>query len=120
VNVLSRLEILNPVCCPPPRLSLPRSRAQEYARLFKALADPTRVQMIRLLAEQDEPLCVCHVEAAFRLSQPTISHHLKVLRDAGLVTTDRRGVWIYYRVNRQRLTDLAGFLDDLSPSGGVS
>ncbi len=120
MKVFRRLEILNPACCAPPRLPLPRERAEEYAQLFRALGDATRVQIIRLLAEHDAPLCACEVEAAFNLSQPTISYHLKVLRDADLVTTDRHGPWIYYRVNRQRLADLVGFVDGLPPSGGVS
>jgi ArsR family transcriptional regulator len=88
--------------------------AGDEARLFRALGDETRVQIIRLLAQQGEPLCVCHVEAAFTLSQPTISHHLKVLRDAGLVSTERRGVWIYYRLNRERLETLRSFITAVS------
>ncbi len=120
VKMLSRLEILNAACCAPPSLRLARERADDYARLFKALGDPTRVQIVRLLAEHGEPLCVCHVEAAFDLSQPTISHHLKVLREANLVSTERRGVWIYYSVNPQRLASLASFVEGLPESGGSS
>jgi len=106
---LTRLEILDRTCCEPPILPLAPEQAADYARLFGALADETRVQIVRLLAEQTEPLCVCHVEAAFALSQPTISHHLGRLRRAGLVTTERRGVWIYYRLDRDRLAALRGF-----------
>lgn len=120
MNMPSRLDILAAACCASPALPLARECAEDYARLFKALGDSTRVQIVRLLAEHDEPLCVCHVEAAFDLSQPTISHHLKVLREAGLVTTERRGVWIFYSVNRQRLADLAGFADGLLKFGGDS
>ncbi|MGH2460891.1 MAG: ArsR/SmtB family transcription factor [Chloroflexota bacterium] len=92
--------------------ALPRdpSVAGDEARLFRALGDETRVQIVRLLATQEEPLCVCHVEAAFSLSQPTISHHLKVLRDARLVTAERHGVWIYYRLNPERLGALRKFV----------
>jgi ArsR family transcriptional regulator len=64
---------------------------------FKALADPTRVAIVNRLACCDE-CCVCELNAAFDLAQPTISHHLKVLRDAGLVTATRRGTWAYYRL----------------------
>jgi len=65
---------------------------------FKALGDPSRFEIFRLIASQPEPLCACDVVARFDLSQPTISHHLKVLRDAGLITAARRGVWAYYAV----------------------
>jgi ArsR family transcriptional regulator len=111
---LTRREILDSRCCAPPALPVEAARAADEARLFRALGDATRVQIVGLLAEQAEPLCVCHVEAAFDLSQPTISHHLKVLRDAGLVTTERRGVWIYYGLRRERfraLRDVADAID---------
>jgi ArsR family transcriptional regulator len=67
------------------------------AARFKALADPTRVEIVRRLACCDE-CCVCDLNDSFDLSQPTISHHLKVLRDAGLVEATRRGTWAYYRL----------------------
>jgi ArsR family transcriptional regulator, arsenate/arsenite/antimonite-responsive transcriptional repressor len=103
---LTRREILDPRCCVPPALPVGTERAATEAQLFRALGDETRIQIVRLLAEQTDPLCACHIEAAFRLSQPTISHHLKVLRDAGLVTTERRGVWIYYALHRERFRAL--------------
>ena len=71
--------------------------ASAVAARFKALADPTRVEIVRRLACCDES-CVCDLNAGFDLSQPTLSHHLKVLRDAGLVTATRRGTWAYYRL----------------------
>ena len=80
--------------------------AQDCARLGKALADETRVQMVALLAAQGQPLCVCHIESAFALSQSAISYHLKVLRDAGLVQTQRHGTWIYYQLCTDRLRGL--------------
>ena len=107
---LTRREILDPRCCVPPALPVGAERAAEEAQTFRALGDETRVQIVRLLAEQTEPLCACHIEAAFRLSQPTISHHLKVLRDAGLVTSERRGVWIYYALHRERFRALRDFV----------
>lgn len=63
---------------------------------FKALGDSTRLRLLIMLAESDEPLCVCELNAAFDLEQPTVSHHLKVLRKAGLVSVERRGTWAYY------------------------
>jgi ArsR family transcriptional regulator, arsenate/arsenite/antimonite-responsive transcriptional repressor len=85
-------------------------RAADFAQVCRALGDETRVQIVRLLAEQPEPLCVCHLEAAFGLSQSGTSSHLKVLRDAGLVTTQRRGTWIYYLLNVTRLEQLRSIL----------
>ena len=71
--------------------------AEELAAAFKALADPTRVAIVNRLAAADE-VCVCDLTEAFELTQPTISHHLRVLREAGLVDAERRGTWSYYRV----------------------
>ena len=79
------------------RLPLLSGDATAVAARFKALADPTRVEIVRRLACCDE-CCVCDLNDAFDLSQPTISHHLKVLRDAGLVASTRRGTWAYYRL----------------------
>ena len=84
--------------------------AQDYARLGKALADETRVQIVALLAAQGQPLCVCHIESAFGLTQSGISYHLKVLREAGLVQTRRHGTWIYYHLNQERLRSLLPLL----------
>ena len=97
-------------CCEPLALPVSPQTAGEDAQLFRALGDETRVQIVRLLAQQSEPLCACYIEGAFTLSQPTISHHLKALREAGLVTTERRGVWIYYRLDRERLGVIQNFL----------
>jgi ArsR family transcriptional regulator, arsenate/arsenite/antimonite-responsive transcriptional repressor len=86
--------------------SLEPSRAEQLANLLKALADPTRLRMLNLLAQQTEPLCVCDITAQFDQHQPTISHHLRLLREAGLVDCEKRGVWAYYwvtEVGRQRL-----------------
>ncbi|HEV7213666.1 MAG TPA: metalloregulator ArsR/SmtB family transcription factor [Chloroflexota bacterium] len=91
---------------------LPTEEAAEYARLFRALGDETRVQIVRLLAEQPAPLCVCHIESEFGLTQSGISYHLRVLRDAKLVTTQRRGTWIYYQLNRDRLALLGSLLPE--------
>jgi ArsR family transcriptional regulator len=74
---------------------------------LKALADETRLGIVRMLAAHDQPLCVCHIVDAFDLSQPTISHHLKLLREAGLITSEKRGLWAYYSLDRSRLKALA-------------
>jgi ArsR family transcriptional regulator len=82
---------------------------------FKALADPSRLDIFRLIAAQDAPLCVCDVVDRFSLSQPTISHHLKVLREAGLIVVSRRGVWAYYAADPHGLALLRGALGDVLP-----
>jgi ArsR family transcriptional regulator len=85
------------LCCGPDVEPLGAAESGELAARFKALADPTRVAIVSRLAASDE-CCVCDLTAAFELTQPTISHHLKVLRDAGLVEASRRGTWAYYRL----------------------
>ena len=67
--------------------------------IFKALADGTRLDIFRLIAAQEAPICACDIVDRFDVSQPTIAHHLKVLRTAGLITVSRRGVWAYYAVD---------------------
>lgn len=83
-------------CCAPPSSLLPDARTAELATTFKALADPTRVQMLHILRTASEPVCVCDFTAAVDLGQPTVSHHLKKLQDAGLVESRRQGVWSYW------------------------
>ncbi|MFI9504136.1 ArsR/SmtB family transcription factor [Nocardia sp. NPDC052566] len=84
--------------------------AAALAATFKALGDPVRLRLLSLIAAAGgEEVCVCELTPAFDLSQPTISHHLKVLREAGLLTSQRRGTWVYYRVvpeALQRLSDV--------------
>jgi ArsR family transcriptional regulator len=104
---------------PKPRLQLlpecrPRSRKRPtdlrpYARLFKALGDETRLEIVALVAEARDALCACEIEAHFDLSQPTISHHLKILRKAGWLTSERRGTWIYYALDRDVLSHFDAF-----------
>jgi ArsR family transcriptional regulator len=78
-------------------------------RVLDALADPTRLRIVHLLARH-EALCVCEIEAAFNLGQPTISHHLRILRDAGLAHVERRGTWAYYSLARPAVKELVGDL----------
>jgi ArsR family transcriptional regulator len=79
----------------------------QLAAQFKALADPTRVGIVNALASAEE-VCVCNLTATFDLSQPTISHHLKILREAGLVEATRRGTWAYYRLVPEAVGALRG------------
>jgi ArsR family transcriptional regulator len=94
---MKTLPVIAPICCGPDTPPLAPGDAEALAVRFKALSDPTRVGIVNRLAAADE-VCVCDLTAAFDLSQPTISHHLRVLRDAGLVTSTKRGTWAYYRL----------------------
>ena len=94
---MKELPVLQPLCCGPGAPPLDPSAAGNLAELFKALADPTRVAIVNRLAAGEE-CCVCDLTNAFELSQPTVSHHLRILRDAGLVEAERRGTWAYYRL----------------------
>ncbi len=76
--------------------SLTQPQTVSLAERLKAVGDATRLRMLDLLAQQDEPICVCDVVAQFEQNQPTISHHLRLLREAGLVDTEKRGIWSYY------------------------
>ncbi|SRR5579862_320297 len=94
---MKTLSVLRPICCASDEPPMPSAAAAELAATFKALGDPTRVAIVNRLTTA-EAVCVCDLTAAFDLSQPTISHHLKILRDAGLVEAERRGTWAYYRL----------------------
>jgi ArsR family transcriptional regulator, arsenate/arsenite/antimonite-responsive transcriptional repressor len=87
-------------CCLPLAPLLAPEQAGQLAALGRALADPTRVQMLHLLKAAADPICVCDFVAAFDLGQPTVSHHLAKLKEAGLVTSFKRGVWSFYRLRR--------------------
>src|SRR5688500_18526798 len=100
------------VLLPDPIASTERDR---LVAVFRALGDPTRLDVYRLIAAQPDPLCVCDIVARFEVSQPTISHHLKILRAAGLVTVSRRGVWAYYGADPQGLEIVRAALSTLLP-----
>src|SRR3990170_6415816 len=103
-------------CCSP-LLKQPLSEddASRIAPLLKAVADPVRLRLLSLVASYaGQEACVCDLNDAFDLSQPTISHHLKVLHEAGLLYRSKRGVWVYYRVRRDALRDLGALI------GGVA
>jgi ArsR family transcriptional regulator, arsenate/arsenite/antimonite-responsive transcriptional repressor len=105
-------------CCAPPVPVEPLAATDRDAlvAVFRALGEPTRLEILRLIAAQPQPMCVCDVVARFPLQQPTISHHLKVLREAGLVTVSRRGVWAYYAADPQGLALLRGAGEQLDPA----
>lgn len=79
-------------------------------RLFKALADSTRLGILRLLASSDKPVCVCDIVEHFSLNQPAISHHLKLLRETGLVSTNKCGTWVYYSLRPARIEEIRTLL----------
>jgi len=105
MNTLQRgtthvIPILADDCCAPARPhTLPADRAALAARRFKALADTTRLTILATLAANAEPVCACDLGDDVALGQPTVAHHLKVLRDAGLIVAERRGKWAHYQLH---------------------
>jgi ArsR family transcriptional regulator len=98
-------------CAPLVTERIPAEQAAVLAPAFKALGDPVRLQLMSMIASApDGEICVCDLTPAFELSGPTISHHLRSLREAGLVECDRRGTWVYYRVRAGLLRQLAALL----------
>ena len=94
------------------RGALRTEQATAFAPMFKALGDPVRLRLLSMIASAGGgEVCVCDLTGSFELTGPTISHHLKVLREAGLVDSDRRGTWVYYRLVPAAITPLAGLLD---------
>ncbi|MEU9443183.1 metalloregulator ArsR/SmtB family transcription factor [Streptomyces sp. NPDC048304] len=106
-------------CCPGLAAApLDDGRAAELAKVFKALGDPVRLRLLSMIASREGgEVCVCEMTPAFDLSQPTISHHLKLLRQAGLIDCERRGTWVYYWVLPGVLDKLAGFLTTPQAAG---
>jgi ArsR family transcriptional regulator len=106
-------------CCPPiAQQRIPAESAALLAPAFKALGDPVRLRLMSMIASApDGEACVCDLTPAFELSGPTISHHLKALREAGLVDADRRGTWVYYRARRGLMGQLAALLTVESAAG---
>lgn len=87
------------VCCVPER-RLRSDKVERLTDVLKALADPTRLQMITILRDATEPVCVCDFTATFDLTQPTVSHHMARLREAGLVECEKKGIWAFYRLRK--------------------
>ncbi|HUR03757.1 MAG TPA: metalloregulator ArsR/SmtB family transcription factor [Nonomuraea sp.] len=107
------MESLQVLGCSPPlaRRPLDAGQAEGVARVFKALGDPVRLRILSIVAgHAGGEVCVCDINDAFDLSQPTISHHLKVLKDVGLLTSERRASWVYYRIVPERLAELSALL----------
>lgn len=95
-------------CCAPLAAPTPSDEQVEAtATLFRALADPSRVRILNALATTDEPVCVCLLVEPLGLSQPTVSHHMKKLTDAGLLDREQRGKWAYYSLNPRAASTLA-------------
>jgi ArsR family transcriptional regulator len=111
---MNLLPVLQSACCPPGESPLDAAACEDYASRFKALADPARVALVARLGHGEE-VCVCDLVAGSNLSQPTISHHLAILRRAGLVTSRRKGTWAYYRLVPDAIRELADAL--ATPAG---
>jgi ArsR family transcriptional regulator, arsenate/arsenite/antimonite-responsive transcriptional repressor len=99
-----------PCCVPVVYPDVEREQAERMAAIAKALADPVRLQLVDVLRKHAGKVCVCELVPLFDLSQPTVSHHLKVLRDAGLVDSERRGLWAYYYVIPDTMEELSAWL----------
>ncbi|HEY3958150.1 MAG TPA: metalloregulator ArsR/SmtB family transcription factor [Streptosporangiaceae bacterium] len=106
------------VCCAPlSQGPLSLEQAEQVAPLLKALADPVRLRLMSLVASRPGgEACVCDLTAGFDLSQPTISHHLKVLHEEGLLDRDKRGVWVYYKVRSQAMASLGALIGYPGPA----
>src|SRR5215210_1505997 len=107
-----------PDCCASPLAvePLPAAARDALVAVLRALGEPMRLEIYRLIAAQDAPLCVCDVVERFPLQQPTISHHLRVLREAALVTVSRQGRWAYYAPNPRGLELLRAAASQLVPA----
>ena len=100
-------------CCTPQRLMRPE-RVDQLTDVLKALADPTRLQMVAILREAKDSVCICDLTATFDLSQPTISHHMARLRAAGLVESDKGGKWCYYRLRSDLPAPVRRVIDSIA------
>ncbi len=111
-SLLELTPVQSVACCPPlSQAPMSADQADQVAPLLKALADPVRLRLLSLIASHaDGEACACDLNDAFDLSQPTISHHLKVLHEVGLLDREKRGVWVYYRAKAEPIADLAKFL----------
>ena len=100
----------SPCCEPVVYPDVERHEAERMAAIAKALGDPIRLQLVDVLRKHAGKVCVCELVPLFELSQPTVSHHLKVLREAGIVDSERRGLWAFYYVIPEALDEFAGWL----------
>jgi ArsR family transcriptional regulator len=115
-SLLELTPIQTVACCSPlTQEPLSQEQAAQASVLLRAMADPVRLRLMSLVASHEGgEACVCDLNDAFELSQPTISHHLKVLHDNGLLDREKRGVWVYYRVRREALAGLANLIGEPS------
>jgi len=111
---LAIIAVTGPDACARPALvsePIDEASAAALAHVFRALGDPVRLRLVSLIgAREGGEVCVCDLTSAFDLTQPTISHHLRVLREAGLIDSERRGTWVYYRLVPAALEQIAGLL----------
>ncbi len=112
ISAIELTPVQTVACCSPLlRQPLSVDQAERVASLLKALAEPVRLRLLSLVASHaDGEACVCDLAEAFDLAQPTISHHLKVLHEIGLLDRSKRGVWVYYKVRREALSDLGALI----------
>lgn len=103
-------------CCALPEVD--GGWAEQTSALMKALADPSRLAMIAALWKASQPVCICDFTAAFELSQPTISHHMAKLKDTGLVESEKRGIWVYYRLRKDLAPETRRLLGQLVSMSG--
>lgn len=96
-------------CCPP--ASVAQGDYSEAAELFKAMGDAHRLAILATLARAEDEVCVCDFTAGLPLNQPTVSHHLRILRESGLVTCERRGTWVYYRLTESARAAVRAAID---------
>jgi ArsR family transcriptional regulator len=101
-----------PCCEPVVYPNIEREQAERIGTVAKALGDPIRMQLVDVLRKHAGKVCVCELVPLFDLSQPTVSHHLKVLRETGIVGSERRGLWAYYYVNPESLEELNAWLSN--------
>jgi ArsR family transcriptional regulator len=111
LRIVKPLTVLTAECAPLLENEIGQSDAQRLAALLKVLAEPARLRLLSLIqAQPDGEACVCHLTAPLGLSQPTVSHHLKVLLEAGLVEREQRGSWAYFRVRPEPLAAIRDVL----------
>ncbi len=105
-----------PSCCTVCEIDLqPTVERLEIVSTFRALGDPTRYDIYRLIASQPDQICVCNITDQFEVSQPTISHHLRILREAGLITVSRRGTWAWYEIDPRGIERMREALTTFQP-----
>jgi ArsR family transcriptional regulator len=117
-QTLTLIQPMAASCCTPlDGRPMPEEQAVELSRMFKALGDPVRLRLLALIAAQGPEACVCDLTDAFEVTGPTISYHLKTLREAGLVDCERRGTWVYYWIRPEVLRGMSDLLGSITPAG---